>query len=46
MSFLAKQDPNVKAVIDQELMRQRDKLEMMYNHILGLKLTLLYILLC
>lgn len=28
MSFLAKQDPNVKAVIDQELMRQRDKLEM------------------
>ena len=105
MSFLAKQDPNVKAVIDQELMRQRDKLEMIasenivsqavmeaqgsvltnkyaegypgkryyggcehvdvvetlaierakrllvqnmqtYNHILGLKLTLLYILLC
>ena len=28
MSFLAKQDPNIKAVIDQELMRQRDKLEM------------------
>lgn len=28
MSFLAKQDPNVKAVIDQELMRQRNKLEM------------------
>lgn len=28
MSFLAKQDPNVKAVIDQELMRQRDKLEL------------------
>ena len=28
MSFLAKQDPNVKAVIDQELMRQRDHLEM------------------
>ena len=28
MSFLAKQDPNVRAVIDQELMRQRDKLEM------------------
>ena len=28
MSFLAKQDPNVKAVIDQDLMRQRDKLEM------------------
>ena len=28
MSFLAKKDPNVKAVIDQELMRQRDKLEM------------------
>lgn len=28
MSFLAKQDPNVKTVIDQELMRQRDKLEM------------------
>lgn len=28
MSFLGKQDPNVKAVIDQELMRQRDKLEM------------------
>ncbi|MDU8948951.1 MAG: serine hydroxymethyltransferase [Veillonella sp.] len=28
MSFLAKQDPNVKAVIDQELMRQHDKLEM------------------
>ncbi|EFL58822.1 glycine hydroxymethyltransferase [Veillonella atypica ACS-134-V-Col7a] len=28
MSFLAKQDPNVKAVINQELMRQRDKLEM------------------
>ena len=28
MSFLAKQDPNVKAVIDQELMRQKDKLEM------------------
>ena len=28
MSFLAKQDPNVKAVIDQELKRQRDKLEM------------------
>lgn len=28
MTFLAKQDPNVKAVIDQELMRQRDKLEM------------------
>ena len=28
MSFLAKQDPNVKAVIDQELMRQREKLEM------------------
>lgn len=28
MSILAKQDPNVKAVIDQELMRQRDKLEM------------------
>ena len=28
MSFLAKQDPNVKAVIDQELMRQCDKLEM------------------
>ena len=28
MSFLAKQDPNVKAVIDQELMRQRYKLEM------------------
>ena len=28
MSFLAKQDPNVKAVIDQELMRQRVKLEM------------------
>ena len=28
MSFLAKQDTNVKAVIDQELMRQRDKLEM------------------
>ena len=28
MSFLAKQDPNVKAVNDQELMRQRDKLEM------------------
>ena len=28
MSFLAKQDPNVKAVIDQELIRQRDKLEM------------------
>ena len=28
MSFLAKQDPNVKAVIDQELMRLRDKLEM------------------
>lgn len=28
MSFLTKQDPNVKAVIDQELMRQRDKLEM------------------
>lgn len=28
MSFLAKQDPNVKAVIDQELTRQRDKLEM------------------
>ena len=28
MSFLAKQDPNVKAVIDQELMRQRDKVEM------------------
>lgn len=28
MSFLSKQDPNVKAVIDQELMRQRDKLEM------------------
>ena len=28
MSFLAKQDPNVKAVIDQELMRQLDKLEM------------------
>ena len=28
MSFLAKQDPNIKAVIDQEFMRQRDKLEM------------------
>ncbi|WP_251424950.1 serine hydroxymethyltransferase [Veillonella agrestimuris] len=28
MSFLAKQDPNVQAVINQELMRQRDKLEM------------------
>ena len=28
MSFLAKQDSNIKAVIDQELMRQRDKLEM------------------
>ena len=28
MSFLAKQDPNIKAVIDQELMRQREKLEM------------------
>ena len=28
MSFLAKQDPNIKAVIDKELMRQRDKLEM------------------
>ncbi|WP_456155312.1 serine hydroxymethyltransferase [Veillonella sp.] len=28
MSFLAKQDPNIKAVIDQELTRQRDKLEM------------------
>ena len=28
MSFLAKQDPNIKTVIDQELMRQRDKLEM------------------
>ena len=28
MSFLAKQDLNIKAVIDQELMRQRDKLEM------------------
>ena len=28
MSFLAKQDPNIKAFIDQELMRQRDKLEM------------------
>ena len=29
MSFLAKQDPNVQAVIDEELMRQRDKLEML-----------------
>ena len=28
MSFLAKQDPNSKAFIDQELMRERDKLEM------------------
>lgn len=28
MSFIAKQDPNVQAVINQELMRQRDKLEM------------------
>ena len=28
MSFLAKQDPNIKAVIDQELMSKRDKLEM------------------
>ena len=28
MSFLEKQDPNVQAVINQELARQRDKLEM------------------
>ena len=28
MSFLEKQDPNIQAVINQELARQRDKLEM------------------
>ena len=28
MSFLEKQDPNIQAVINQELVRQRDKLEM------------------
>ncbi|ETJ31581.1 Serine hydroxymethyltransferase, partial [human gut metagenome] len=27
-SFLEKQDPNIQAVINQELARQRDKLEM------------------
>ena len=26
MSFLEKQDPNIQAVINQELARQRDKL--------------------
>ena len=27
MSFLEKQDPNIQAVINQELARQRDKLD-------------------
>ena len=39
MSFLAKQDPNVKAVIDQELMRQRDKLSQAVMEAQGSVLT-------
>ena len=37
MSFLAKQDPNIQAVINQELVRQRDKLEMIASENMFLK---------